>query len=81
MEERKAKTAALIEVNEEILNVAAKSVSQGEEWEFFCECGGEGCNERVSLTLPKYSDLHDRGGLVLARGHRGTRARRARRVH
>lgn len=40
-----------------------------QEWEFPCECGEAGCQERVFLTLDAYIELNERGGVVLADGH------------
>jgi hypothetical protein len=76
---RTFKTGALAEVNEHILSAARDSISQEQTWDFFCECGREGCAELVQLTTGVYVSLRDRGDAVLAPGHRLSRAERARR--
>jgi len=79
MNERAFKTAALTEVNGNILEVARESISHDEEWDFFCECGRADCREHVSLTIAAYTALRDGGGAVLAPSHRLSRAEQARR--
>ena len=77
---RAFKTEALTEVNVHILEVAQDSISEGLEWEFFCECGRPDCHEYVKLTIDEYSALHDGGGHVLAPRHRLSQTERARRL-
>jgi len=38
-------------------------------WEFVCECGAEGCAERVGLPLAVYDDLKQADVVLLAPGH------------
>jgi len=71
------KSLALTEVNTHILEAARESVSQEQEWEFFCECGRPDCHEHVELTLDAYIALHDGGRAVLAKGHRLSQVERA----
>ncbi len=77
---RAFKTAALVEVNRHIGEVAAGLPSQGDDWDFFCECGRADCTEVVRLTLERYSELHDTGQAVLAPGHHLSQVERARRL-
>lgn len=73
-------TAALNEANRNIL-LTVRDSSEGElEWEFFCECGNEGCHERVFLRLDDFIALHDQGEPVLAEGHQPSQVERARRL-
>ena len=44
-----------------------------EEGSFTCECGGEGCGERLDLTLIEYA-ARDDGQVLLAREHATARA-------
>lgn len=39
-----------------------------EEGSFTCECGGEGCGERLDLSLIEYA-ARDDGQMLLAGGH------------
>ena len=79
-EEHAAKTAMLTEVNRRVLEAARDSITEEQEWEFFCECGDPECHEYVELTIHAYSVLHDGGGAVLAPGHRLSQVERARRL-
>jgi hypothetical protein len=74
------KTAALTEVNLHILDAARDSIGEGQEWEFFCECGHADCHEHVELTLDAYVSLHDGGDAVLADGHQVSQVERANRL-
>jgi hypothetical protein len=55
-------------------------VSYEQEWEFFCECGRDDCQERLKLTLDAYVALYDSGRAVLAEGHQLSQVERARRL-
>lgn len=77
---RAFKTAALVEVNRHIGEVAEGLPSRWDEWEFFCECGSPECTDVVRLTLEQYSALHDSGHTVLAAGHHLSQIERARRL-
>lgn len=74
------KTEMLAEVNRSILEAATRSPSGETVWEFFCECGADGCSEHVLLSLEAYVALRDGGGHVLADGHRLSQIERARRL-
>src|SRR5438270_6940766 len=54
---RVVKTATLTEANVHVREVAARSVSGGREWEFFCECGVPVCNEEVTLPSQPYTHI------------------------
>jgi hypothetical protein len=77
---RDFKTLALVEVNRHILEAAHDSISDEQEWEFFCECGRRDCHERVALTPDRYDSLQSSGQSVLAPGHRLSQVERARRL-
>lgn len=79
-ERHASKTAMLSEVNQRVLEAALDSVTEEQEWEFFCECGNADCHEHVKLTIHAYTVLHDGGGAVLAPGHGLSQAERARRL-
>jgi hypothetical protein len=79
-ETRSGKTAALAEVNRCILDAARDSISEEQEWEFFCECGRPDCREHVTLTIDAYVAIRDGGGAVVADGHRPSQVERARRL-
>jgi hypothetical protein len=59
----------LAEVNARIGEVASRSAADSEDWEFVCECGEPGCDERVLLTLAAYAAVRETGAAVLAHGH------------
>ena len=44
-------------------------------WQFLCECGEQGCDERVRVTLARYDALKDADGAVIAPGHQLQRLR------
>jgi hypothetical protein len=51
-----------------------------EKWTFLCECGSEGCAERVQLRLSEYRQLRGRTELlIVAEAHTIAQARDARR--
>lgn len=58
------------EVNRRIRDLATKVDPQDiSSWEFVCECGEEGCTERVGLPLARYDELKHADGALLAPGH------------
>jgi hypothetical protein len=60
----------LAEVNRRIRDLAAKvDRHDSSAWEFVCECGGDGCSERVGLPLALYDDLKHADVELLAPGH------------
>ena len=73
-QERAFKTSAMTDVNRHILDAARESISYEEEWEFFCECGRDDCQERIKLTLDAYVALYDSGRAILAEGHQLSRS-------
>ena len=57
-------------VNRSIRDLAAKvDPHDSSSWEFVCECGEEGCTERVSLALDRYDELRNAEVTLLAPGH------------
>jgi len=62
---------ALGEVNRNIRGLAAKvDPVDSSAWEFVCECGEEGCTERLGLPLVEYDDLKNADVVLLAPGHK-----------
>jgi hypothetical protein len=58
------------EVNRRIRDLATKVDPQdASSWEFVCECGDQGCTERVGLPLARYDELKNDDGALLAPGH------------
>jgi hypothetical protein len=63
------------EVNRSIRDLATKvDPDDSSSWEFVCECGEDGCTERVGLPLAGYDELKHADVALLAPGHRPTRA-------
>jgi hypothetical protein len=50
------------DVNERIKDITAEQHAPGTEdvWEFLCECGTEGCVERIHLTVAEYEALRSK---------------------
>jgi hypothetical protein len=68
-------TGLLEEVNRSIRDLAARvDPNDASPWEFVCECGEEGCTERVGLALARYDALRHADLALLAPGHRHGRA-------
>jgi len=60
----------LEEVNRSIRDLAAKvDPHDSSTWEFVCECGEDGCAERVGLPLARYDELKYADVALLAPGH------------
>ena len=58
------------EVNRSIRDLAATVDPQDSStWEFVCECGEQGCTERLGLALALYDDLKNADVALLAPGH------------
>jgi hypothetical protein len=58
------------EVNRTIRDLAAGvDPHDSSSWEFVCECGEEGCSERVGLPLARYDELKLADLALLAPGH------------
>ena len=63
-------TDLLGEVNQKIRDLAANvDPDDVSRWEFVCECGEQGCTERVGLPLARYDELKHANGALLAPGH------------
>jgi hypothetical protein len=57
-------------VNRKIRDLAAEVDPQDvSSWEFMCECGEEGCTERVAIPLARYDELKNADGALFAPGH------------
>jgi hypothetical protein len=57
-------------VNRNIRDLAARvDPDDSSAWEFVCECGEEGCTERLGLPLAVYDDLKNAEVVLLAPGH------------
>lgn len=67
----------LAEVNAHISAYAAETNLRDQVWDFICECGRPGCQERVSLPLSEYEALRRSGDPVLAEGHTFDRSAKA----
>jgi hypothetical protein len=58
------------EVNQRIRDLATQLDPRNESsWEFICECGDDGCTERVGLALDRYDTLKRDNATLLAPGH------------
>jgi hypothetical protein len=58
------------EVNQRIRDLAARvDPHDASNWEFVCECGEQGCTERVGLPLVRYDELRTADAVLLAPGH------------
>jgi hypothetical protein len=68
----------LAAVNARIREVAERSAERSSEWEFMCECGRPGCDERVKLSLRDYEALLTNRMPVLAPRHVQDQKARAR---
>ena len=63
------------EVNRKIRDLAAEvDPDDSSSWEFVCECGEDGCTERVGLPLSRYDQLKHADEVLLAPGHPPGRA-------
>jgi hypothetical protein len=60
----------LAEVNRSIRDLAAKvDANDSSTWVFVCECGEDGCTERVDLPLVRYDELKHADVALVAPGH------------
>jgi hypothetical protein len=64
----------LEEVNRRIRDLAGRCGPEVDpldcsSWEFVCECGEQGCTERLGLPLALYDDLKNADVALLAPGH------------
>jgi hypothetical protein len=60
----------LEDVNRSIRDLAAKvDPEDSSSWEFVCECGGDGCTERLSLALARYDELRNADVALVVPGH------------
>jgi hypothetical protein len=70
-QERAARNEAMYRaVNRQIEQESREAGSPGDGIEILCECGSEGCNEVIALTIREYDEAHrqpDR--FVVVQGH------------
>lgn len=66
------------EVNEAIADIGRKFEVEDVGLDFFCECGAEGCLERLPLTITAFDGLRSTSEQLLVDGH--ARTHRARTV-
>ena len=85
-DERSSRITARTETNRNI-RMAVKRFDLSERgtetWDFLCECGDDGCQEWITLTLVAYEELRQKEEPILAPGHTlgiGARARRKARM-
>lgn len=57
------------EVNESIAEIGRKFQVGDTGLDFFCECGTDGCLERLSLTVRAFDGLRSAAEPLLAGGH------------
>ncbi len=58
------------EVNRQIRDLAEKvDPDDSATWEFICECGTDGCSERLGLPLSRYDEIKLADLALLAPGH------------
>jgi hypothetical protein len=62
------------EVNEAVADIGRRFEVGDVELHFFCECGAEGCLERLSLTTTAFDELRSLSGSLLVDGHASARA-------
>ena len=62
------------EVNEAIADIGRKFEVGDVGLAFFCECGAEGCLERLSLTIVAFDGRRSAAEPLLAEGHLAARA-------
>jgi hypothetical protein len=60
------------EVNSQMRSLDEKlsAVTTGETYDFVCECGSVGCDQRIALTIADYERIHaDPAQFVVVPGH------------
>ena len=71
-DERSSRSTARAETNRNI-RMAVKcfdlSDLETETWDFLCECGDDGCESWITLTLAEYEALRGKDEPILAAGH------------
>jgi hypothetical protein len=66
------------EVNEAIAELGRKFEVEDTDLDFFCECGAQGCLERLPLTISAFDGLRSTSQPLVAEGHPLVRAADAR---
>jgi hypothetical protein len=81
-DERRSRSTARADTNRNI-RMAVKRFDLSdvgtETWDFLCECGDDGCENWITLTLAEYEALRAKGEPILAAGHTVGNAALARR--
>jgi hypothetical protein len=57
------------EVNEAIAEIGRTLQVEDTGLDFFCECGADGCLERVSMTIGAFDGLRSASQSLIADGH------------
>jgi hypothetical protein len=57
------------EVNQAVADIGRRFEVGDVELDFFCECGAEGCLERLSLAITAFDDLRSTSEPLLVDGH------------
>ncbi|HET7353906.1 MAG TPA: hypothetical protein VFJ11_07685 [Gaiellaceae bacterium] len=72
LDERSSRSSARAETNHNIRMAVERfdlADIETETWDFLCECGDEGCERWITLTLDEYEALRERDDPILAPGH------------
>jgi hypothetical protein len=70
--ERSSSSTARAETNRNIRMAVKRfdlSDLENETWDFLCECGDDGCERWITLTLAEYEAFRERDEPILAAGH------------
>ena len=81
-DERSSRSSARAETNRNIRTAVKRfdlSDVETETWDFLCECGDDGCERWITLTLAEYEALRETDEPILATGHTVGNAALARR--
>ena len=71
-DERSSRSTARAETNRNIRMAVKRfglSDLETETWDFLCECGDDGCERWITLTLAEYEALRGNDEPILAEGH------------
>ena len=81
-DERSSRSTARAETNRNIRMAVKRfdlSDLETETWDFLCECGDDGCESWITLTLAEYESLREKDEPILAAAHTVGNAALARR--
>ncbi len=71
-DKRRSRSTARAETNRNIRTAVKRfdlSELESETWDFLCECGDDGCERWITLTLAEYEALREEDEPILAAGH------------